>query len=502
MTTVTVRPGDSLWAIAEKNQTSVEAIQAANPQLRDPNLLKVGQELKLPQDSFERQPRRDFELTQREFLQTFQGQSLSLDALTRDDRVSARVSGALSRADKNADGQLRGESELRTAFGVLDSFDRNGRRHSIDLIRGGRTLALGGVVNALSQSRSVSEPVAPTSRETPSLDAVSRGAVLEFGDSGRTVKALQSRLMQLGYDAPRTERYDQTTQENVLRFQRDFGVETTGQFGPTTLSALTMAELQTREAFDALERFVLVGGELGLGEVGAAVVDLQRLLNRRGASVEVDGIFGPGTRRALSQFQERQSLAVTGRVGSTTLQSLSSLPSLAGITGDQLRQITPGLSPSRADSLSGFLNLAMAEADISTPQRQAMFLAQVAHESGGFRYNEEIASGVAYEWRRDLGNIYAGDGRRYKGRGFIQLTGRANYRDAGRALGLDLESNPMLASTDLHAARVAAWYWDSRKINQPADQGNFLEVTRRINGGTNGYWDRMRYYNKAQEVLV
>ena len=131
-----------------------------------------------------------------------------------------------------------------------------------------------------------------------------------------------------------------------------------------------------------------------------------------------------------------------------------------------------------------------------------MFLGQVAHESGGFRYSEELASGAAYEWRRDLGNIYAGDGRRYKGRGFIQLTGRANYREAGRALGLDLINNPALAATDLNAARVAAWYWDSRELNSPADQGNFLEVTRRINGGTNGYWDRMRYYNRAQEVLV
>ena len=105
-----------------------------------------------------------------------------------------------------------------------------------------------------------------------------------------------------------------------------------------------------------------------------------------------------------------------------------------------------------------------------------MFLGQVAHESGGFRYSEELASGAAYEWRRDLGNIYAGDGRRYKGRGFIQLTGRANYREAGRALGLDLINNPALAATDLNAARVAAWYWDSRDLNSPPTRVIFSKL--------------------------
>ena len=183
--------------------------------------------------------------------------------------------------------------------------------------------------------------------------------------------------------------------------------------------------------------------------------------------------FGPATKRAVQAFQSRNALAAIGRVGASTLEELRASPRFDGLTGKDLRAITPNLGIERAESLSGFLNLAMAEADISTPQRQAMFLGQVAHESGGFRYSEELASGAAYEWRRDLGNIYAGDGRRYKGRGFIQLTGRANYREAGRALGLDLINNPALAATDLNAARVAAWYWDSRELNSPADQGNF-----------------------------
>src|SRR5690606_11129687 len=134
------------------------------------------------------------------------------------------------------------------------------------------------------------------------------------------------------------------------------------------------------------------------------------------------------------------------------------------------------------------------EAGINTKQRQAMFLAQLGHESGGLRYMEEIASGAAYEGRRDLGNTQPGDGTRYKGRGPIQLTGRANYREAGRALGLDLEGNPQQASSPEVGFRVAAWYWNSRGLNQHADAGNFREVTRRINGGYNGLADREAYY--------
>jgi len=118
----------------------------------------------------------------------------------------------------------------------------------------------------------------------------------------------------------------------------------------------------------------------------------------------------------------------------------------AGITIEQLRAVMPNLSASKAAEYLPLLNTAMAEAQINTPQRKAMFLAQLAHESAQLRYFEEIASGAAYEGRKDLGNTQPGDGKRYKGRGPIQLTGRNNYRKAGQALGLDLEGNPPLAA--------------------------------------------------------
>ncbi|NMO14032.1 LysM peptidoglycan-binding domain-containing protein [Pyxidicoccus fallax] len=173
----------------------------------------------------------------------------------------------------------------------------------------------------------------------------------------------------------------------------------------------------------------------------------------------------------------------------------------AGVTVAQLRRVMPNLSQAKAEQYLPYLNQAMAEANITTPMRKAAFLAQLAHESGELRYMEEIASGAAYEGRRDLGNTQPGDGVRYKGRGPIQLTGRANYRSAGAALGIDLEGNPTRAKDPDVAFRIAGWYWSSRNLNTYADAGNFREVTRRINGGYNGMADREAYYRRALDVF-
>jgi putative chitinase len=134
-------------------------------------------------------------------------------------------------------------------------------------------------------------------------------------------------------------------------------------------------------------------------------------------------------------------------------------------------------------------------------QRIATFLAQIGHESGGLRYTVELASGQAYEWRKDLGNINLGDGARFKGRGWIQLTGRHNYRQAGKAIGIDLESNPNLAADDRYLGLLAAWFWNSRNLNFWADKGDFEKITRLINGGLNGYVDRINYWQRAKKAL-
>ncbi|MBE2248694.1 MAG: glycoside hydrolase family 19 protein [Myxococcus sp.] len=171
------------------------------------------------------------------------------------------------------------------------------------------------------------------------------------------------------------------------------------------------------------------------------------------------------------------------------------------VNAEQLRRVMPNLSPERAAAMTPHLNRAMQEAGINTPKRAAAFIAQLAHESGQLRYFEELASGRAYEGRRDLGNTQPGDGTRFKGRGPIQLTGRANYEAASRALGVDLVNNPELAARPDVGFRVAAWYWSSRGLNQLADRGDFDGITQRINGGQNGAADRRQFHQRATEVL-
>jgi len=171
------------------------------------------------------------------------------------------------------------------------------------------------------------------------------------------------------------------------------------------------------------------------------------------------------------------------------------------LTLTKLLSVMPTLKPAPALTYLPYLQAAMDEASITTRERVAAFLAQLAHESCCLRYWTELSSGGAYEGRLDLGNTQPGDGPRYRGRGPIQLTGRANYRAAGEALGLDLENNPELVATPAVGFRVAAWFWTTRRLNALADAGRFDAITRAINGGLNGKADRDRYYQAAMDAL-
>jgi predicted chitinase len=171
------------------------------------------------------------------------------------------------------------------------------------------------------------------------------------------------------------------------------------------------------------------------------------------------------------------------------------------LTDDELRQIMPNCSGAKRASYLPFIQQAMQEFGITSYLREAAFLAQLSHESGELRFMEEIASGAAYEGRRDLGNTQPGDGKRYKGRGPIQLTGRANYKKFGELLGLDLINNPKMAATPEVGFRIAALFWKSHGLNELADQQKFKTITRRINGGLNGLADRVKYYERARRVL-
>lgn len=153
-----------------------------------------------------------------------------------------------------------------------------------------------------------------------------------------------------------------------------------------------------------------------------------------------------------------------------------------------------GASTARAEELALAANVHMRTYGIlDNSLRFIHFMAQLTHESGNFRYMEEIASGKAYEGRKDLGNTQTGDGKRFKGRGPIQLTGRANYRRYGQQLGIDLENNPQIVAMPSVGLLVACKFWADNGLNALADKDDVLTITRRINGGTNGLEDRKKH---------
>jgi predicted chitinase len=182
------------------------------------------------------------------------------------------------------------------------------------------------------------------------------------------------------------------------------------------------------------------------------------------------------------------------------------------VTTDQLRSIVPRLPAARREQVFPFLQAAMGEFAINTPAREAAFVAQLAHESGQFRFMEEIWGPSAAQRRYEpsstlatrLGNTEAGDGKRFKGRGPIQITGRANYQRFGDLLGLDLLGNPEQAAVPEVAFRIAALFWATNGLNDLADRSTadaFKQITRRINGGFNGLEERQHFYATACAVL-
>jgi putative chitinase len=181
---------------------------------------------------------------------------------------------------------------------------------------------------------------------------------------------------------------------------------------------------------------------------------------------------------------------------------------MATLNADIMRAIAARFSGANArrqaeiiDAVGPVLEATLFEYEINTDIRVAHFLAQTCHESAGFRTTEEFANGSAYEGRGDLGNTEPGDGSRYKGRGLIQLTGRANYVEYGEALGLDLVGQPETAAEPVISLRIACEFWKRRGLNRFADQDDIETITRRINGGLNGFDDRKANLAKAKAAL-
>jgi putative chitinase len=179
------------------------------------------------------------------------------------------------------------------------------------------------------------------------------------------------------------------------------------------------------------------------------------------------------------------------------------------ITNNQLRSIINPVSynDSKVQSVVDALNEAFGRYTIDSSKRMCHFLAQVLHESGAFRYSVEIWGNTpaqqAYDTREDLGNTpeHDGDGYKYRGRGWIQLTGKTNYRLFGRDMGLDFLADPDKVAVEPYNSLAAGWFWNRKGLNTFADLDDILTITKRINGGFNGLNDRKMWLVKAKEVL-
>lgn len=201
------------------------------------------------------------------------------------------------------------------------------------------------------------------------------------------------------------------------------------------------------------------------------------------------------------------------------------------LTKIQLKSLFPRAADSDLDAFIQFGEQALKDSGILQGiNRLQYFLAQLGHESNGLTHREEDLNytasrltdvwpsrfptlEVAKKYERNpeklanfvyggrLGNVNPGDGYKFRGRGYIQLTGRDTYRDVGKIAGLDLENEPDLAAKPENAVKIACAYWSWKKLNSSCDVGDFTALTKKINGGTNGLSDRMDWLTKVQNVL-
>jgi putative chitinase len=249
------------------------------------------------------------------------------------------------------------------------------------------------------------------------------------------------------------------------------------------------------------------------------------------------GAIDPETAKQISSQVKNPRRVAQAKQRSPKLQriieeSVPKLTLLGELTVEALAWLAPNLKrnkiPATPQDVVDAINLAMREAEANTPERKAAFLSQVIHESDGLNTTTEYASGDAYENRKDLGNIQAGDGRRFKGRGFIQLTGRTNYTDAWLDLGFSVKKDattkhlprevdpidPQRAALLRESALTTAWYWKKKGLNALADalataqneEAQFKAISIRVNGKNkktglpNGWEDRKKYYGKAKKL--
>jgi predicted chitinase len=302
-------------------------------------------------------------------------------------------------------------------------------------------------------------------------------------------------------DVPHFERRDGTSTPTAspapsatVNTQLAAPASTSGRGAGILLAAVGPQCPNQRDDIETVQRLLNLCAEAGRMEIDDDVL-------------KTDGVFGQKTLNAIMAFQRSilGEQAPNGRVdpGGPVVTSLcESLP--PDLDAALLALIYLRAADKDVADLAKRMASVMANRQIDTPLRQAHFLAQIGHESGELRFRAEIASGEAYEGRRDLGNTQPGDGPRFKGRGLIQLTGRANYLEYGRAISRETEllANPDLLATDPDlCVDVAGWFWAKRTLNTLADADDLTSITKRINGGLNGLEDRRRLLKRAKSFL-
>lgn len=187
---------------------------------------------------------------------------------------------------------------------------------------------------------------------------------------------------------------------------------------------------------------------------------------------------------------------------------------MPSITKQIVKEAT-GANDSDAAKFLPYINSAIRKYDINNDKRILAFLSQIGHESAHLRTTTEYADGSAYEGNANLGNTQVGDGKKFRGRGLIQITGRSNYNQVSKALGKDFINNPELLAQPKYAAEASAWWWKNRGLNEIADTMNvkkplsdiknesaFKQITKRINGGYNGLEQRKNNWISGQNAII
>lgn len=278
-----------------------------------------------------------------------------------------------------------------------------------------------------------------------------------------------------------------------------------GDFGTGTYNAVVKYQKSKSLSAD---------GIVGDGTWNALKADIKKVqsaLNKKGYSLTVDGVAGASTYNAVISFQKKNGLTADGMVGSATWAKLNAAakptptPTPTPIDGKQIvtiAQLNKIGWKNVSNKMINELNNCLKKFNITTTARLRHFISQCSHESACGVYTKELASGAAYEGRKDLGNTHAGDGKKYKGAGYIQLTGRSNYQSFANYIG----DQKVMQGVDYVAATYpwtsAGFWWHSNNMNALCDKGASVEtITRRVNGGTNGLADRKMYYNRCVSVF-